>query len=122
MSETNPFFINLAKSAQESEVLEALRICNKGLFISEDYIDSLAKHYQDWIKNQTGKEIQKSTDKYLKKFFGNESPKVSYLIDGKKCLVGYLANETDNIWNEFCLLYTSPSPRDQRGSRMPSSA
>ena len=24
--------------------------------------------------------------------------------------------------NWFCLLYTSPSPRDQRGSRMPSSA
>ena len=24
--------------------------------------------------------------------------------------------------NKFCLLYTSPSPRDQRGSRMPSSA
>ena len=23
---------------------------------------------------------------------------------------------------KFCLLYTSPSPRDQRGSRMPSSA
>ena len=25
-------------------------------------------------------------------------------------------------WYSFCLLYTSPSPRDQRGSRMPSSA
>ena len=25
-------------------------------------------------------------------------------------------------WNYSCLLYTSPSPRDQRGSRMPSSA
>ena len=25
------------------------------------------------------------------------------------------------VW-ESCLLYTSPSPRDQRGSRMPSSA
>ena len=24
--------------------------------------------------------------------------------------------------NQVCLLYTSPSPRDQRGSRMPSSA
>ena len=23
---------------------------------------------------------------------------------------------------DYCLLYTSPSPRDQRGSRMPSSA
>ena len=27
---------------------------------------------------------------------------------------------TNNVYN--CLLYTSPSPRDQRGSRMPSSA
>ena len=26
------------------------------------------------------------------------------------------------LWARFCLLYTSPSPRDQRGSRMPSSA
>ena len=26
------------------------------------------------------------------------------------------------VLNEDCLLYTSPSPRDQRGSRMPSSA
>ena len=25
-------------------------------------------------------------------------------------------------WTRTCLLYTSPSPRDQRGSRMPSSA
>ena len=28
----------------------------------------------------------------------------------------------DNHQNDACLLYTSPSPRDQRGSRMPSSA
>ena len=34
----------------------------------------------------------------------------------------------DEVWPEewgnvyICLLYTSPSPRDQRGSRMPSSA
>ena len=27
-----------------------------------------------------------------------------------------------DILSDFCLLYTSPSPRDQRGSRMPSSA
>ena len=28
----------------------------------------------------------------------------------------------EGAWLENCLLYTSPSPRDQRGSRMPSSA
>ena len=27
-----------------------------------------------------------------------------------------------DILHRVCLLYTSPSPRDQRGSRMPSSA
>ena len=32
-----------------------------------------------------------------------------------------LVIDTDNDHNT-CLLYTSPSPRDQRGSRMPSSA
>ena len=30
--------------------------------------------------------------------------------------------EKGNIYDIGCLLYTSPSPRDQRGSRMPSSA
>ena len=29
---------------------------------------------------------------------------------------------TKNDLNKFCLLYTSPSPRDMRRSRMPSSA
>ena len=33
-------------------------------------------------------------------------------------------NGSDLVWTQVscCLLYTSPSPRDQRGSRMPSSA
>ena len=40
---------------------------------------------------------------------------------------GVLANEglkVTEVFSSFkrCLLYTSPSPRDQRGSRMPSSA
>ena len=34
----------------------------------------------------------------------------------------FLVNEKKASWSTFCLLYTSPSPRDQRGSRMPSSA
>ena len=33
-----------------------------------------------------------------------------------------LASEQNKMSFEVCLLYTSPSPRDQRGSRMPSSA
>ena len=40
--------------------------------------------------------------------------------------VSHLAEEIENYFRDGqrfgCLLYTSPSPRDQRGSRMPSSA
>ena len=35
---------------------------------------------------------------------------------------GFFKREGRPSENETCLLYTSPSPRDQRGSRMPSSA
>ena len=35
---------------------------------------------------------------------------------------GGLSGFTKRAESEYCLLYTSPSPRDQRGSRMPSSA
>ena len=37
-------------------------------------------------------------------------------------LVGIESSLKDLIDSSLCLLYTSPSPRDQRGSRMPSSA
>ena len=33
-----------------------------------------------------------------------------------------IAKKLESIGIDYCLLYTSPSPRDQRGSRMPSSA
>ena len=36
--------------------------------------------------------------------------------------LGHYTPSTHKALRLFCLLYTSPSPRDQRGSRMPSSA
>ena len=43
------------------------------------------------------------------------------LVDGNRLpRWGYAA--TPIVGGDACLLYTSPSPRDQRGSRMPSSA
>ena len=34
----------------------------------------------------------------------------------------FIGHKKQNINMSTCLLYTSPSPRDQRGTRMPSSA
>ena len=43
------------------------------------------------------------------------------LAEGGNINIGQLKKELE-ILSYDCLLYTSPSPRDQRGSRMPSSA
>ena len=44
--------------------------------------------------------------------------------DGTRLVKGYgrCNDQSSSMRAEACLLYTSPSPRDQRGSRMPSSA
>ena len=41
-------------------------------------------------------------------------------VNGKKIVAMQSKNSSKLVY--VCLLYTSPSPRDQRGSRMPSSA
>ena len=53
-----------------------------------------------------------------------EQPTVSNVEDSANSKVDSTnpANVHEHVEAEICLLYTSPSPRDQRGSRMPSSA
>ena len=76
-----------------------------------------AFHYDG--ENYAGKDIEK-IDQILKgeeikqeKFFSKSYATTSFLMDDK-------LSSTDQF--KDCLLYTSPSPRDKRQSRMPSSA
>ena len=45
-------------------------------------------------------------------------------VNGSAKPLGFVGRAVQRVHEHtvFCLLYTSPSPRDQRGSRMPSSA
>ena len=52
----------------------------------------------------------------------NESGLVRCIKRAYKSAGYAVAAEGDCMTIYTCLLYTSPSPRDQRGSRMPSSA
>ena len=62
-------------------------------------------------------------------FYGVQfHPEVVHTVNGAKMLknftheiAGFKGDWTMRAFKD-CLLYTSPSPRDQRGSRMPSSA
>ena len=71
------------------------------------------------------------TDDAAKKAAADSCKKTLELTPRQLCDVELIANGgfspltgfmTEAEYNSVCLLYTSPSPRDQRGSRMPSSA
>ena len=49
------------------------------------------------------------------------APVLDWDAAGEAC-ARMLDQSVENVRGATCLLYTSPSPRDQRGSRMPSSA
>ena len=56
-------------------------------------------------------------EEYMKLALIESSVEVNYDTVCANCIETYNSQVT-----YICLLYTSPSPRDQRGSRMPSSA
>ena len=94
---------------------------NKSTFESENLVvDWIGFNIQGLVDGKQVKEIAKS----LFQNFGFNST-LAAGSDGKEEI---LFNDSKNKYQVFfriykyCLLYTSPSPRDQRGSRMPSSA
>ena len=62
--------------------------------------------------------------KFLESYLNNAAP-TGYEWEGQKIWMDYLKPYVDEFITDTygtCLLYTSPSPRDISGSRMPSSA
>ena len=73
----------------------------------------------DWVI-----EINKDTDGHLNLYITNIKSDDLYEIDGDQHgeELHYRITTTEIEEAYRCLLYTSPSPRDKRQSRMPSSA
>ena len=62
------------------------------------------------------KDLAQNAETELQAVLDSRILEIEAYVAEKKLLATHLARLND------CLLYTSPSPRDQRGSRMPSSA
>ena len=70
---------------------------------------------------------QQSQQNSTKRVTAPELEKILYdaipiLDHGFIRVVDYMGDDTSVVQSASCLLYTSPSPRDKRQSRMPSSA
>ena len=80
-------------------------------------IQELVKGVEEHKKHQVLLGITGSGKTFTMANVIRELQRPSLVIAHNKTLAAQLFNEFKS-----CLLYTSPSPRDQRGSRMPSSA
>ena len=73
-----------------------------------------------------GKQLLSTLAKVLTSEFGKgfDERNLRYMRDFYQTFPIWNAVRSELSWTHYrsCLLYTSPSPRDQRGSRMPSSA
>ncbi|MBX7137110.1 MAG: hypothetical protein K1X83_03930 [Oligoflexia bacterium] len=85
------FLLELTKHLGREQILSNLRVLTKGLFVSEPFAQTLVAKYQEWHKTVTGSFSQQSDERARKHLFGQEDPKVYYLIEGKQCLTGFLA-------------------------------
>ena len=89
-----------------------------------EYQDLLINHLRLNIKlrNIYPKILHKKILFYIDRNKRRCAVRVLTYIDGNMYAKSKNSDHTEKSLGKFCLLYTSPSPRDQRGSRMPSSA
>ena len=86
-------------------------IQNNGLALDVDVLSDKGKS----LKNSKGELVCKNPFPSMPLKFWNDKNDIK--------LKSAYFNRFENIWHHGdCLLYTSPSPRDKRQSRMPSSA
>ena len=82
--------------------------------------------FHEGICNHFSVSLDSDEERYLINPYGTHwsemQPDSLLLIDGEGNVLKGEGEVEDSAKYIHCLLYTSPSPRDQRGSRMPSSA
>ena len=85
------------------------------------------KHVEEVMRKTTFLDIETSLLELYSFRLGMQRPNIESLKEGSQTKL--LTAAWGTWWDMYhggredvCLLYTSPSPRDQRGSRMPSSA
>ena len=84
------FWSSLPRYFKHPELQANFRRTGQGVFVNETVLTRLLSSYQSWLQEKTGATAQKSVEKCRRRLFGQDDPELFYVLDGKKCLAGYL--------------------------------
>ena len=92
-SAADSFLGSLPALLQNFEIQNSFRMTKHGLFVEENALPRLFEVYQQWLSRTSGEAESRTTEKCRKRFFGTEEPTLYYVLDGNKCLPGFLVKE-----------------------------
>ena len=84
------FFDSVSKLLPRHTVQDNLRVTSKGVFVQETTVATIVETYRDWQQQASGNAEKRSIEKVERKLFGEGERTLFYVLDGKKCLPGYL--------------------------------
>ncbi len=85
-----PFVEDVIKSIPSLEFQQHYRVTLHGLFVDPAARENLTNRYEEWFKKTTGINTEYRSEKWVRKLFGDEKPRLYYLHEGKTCLRGYI--------------------------------
>lgn len=84
----NRFFLTLPGTS----LAQQLRATSLGVFVPEEAQAELVRHYQRWLKSDTAASEALDSERSFEHLFGRADPSQYYLLDGKACRIGSVAN------------------------------
>ncbi len=82
------FLEQVPKLIPSHEVENNLRITKLGVFVGEGFVEKIVQVYQKWIQEVS--QSERSGEKCWRRLFGENELKLYYLLDGNKCIPGFL--------------------------------
>ena len=107
---------NILKAFSEGILLQGYKKHSdeEKLIITENFIQTVEDNISAFLKDKPNKMVMNLEN--ITEDFAHFYEAINAKGNLEEAIISF------NTPNNTCLLYTSPSPRDQRGSRMPSSA
>lgn len=87
---SSPFYNDLGKLIRREDLVQFFRLTSKGVFIDEKAFEILFAAYQKWQHKVRPDAEVLSGEKVRKRLLGVDPLPLQYLLEGKKCFLGYL--------------------------------